>query len=269
MYDFNFRTYDAAIGRFLQVDLLADWAPSWTPYRFGFDNPITYWDPLGLFESKREARRYRREERREARRNGESYSGAKVKKNKEGRYELRYQGSDGYVTKTESGELEYGAVASYTGPAIRGDKSNFFELVESQGGFMGEMVYGIADDGWLTVQRFNPFDTHTTHLSGDYASRDEYTMGFINTAATFVPVGRGAAAVKSVAPRGIIITNRLNAAQFSKVTKGTAIARMHPKSRGRLNRLTNKGIDKANNKVETGNILFSPVKSLGNKQNEK
>ena len=48
--DFNFRTYDAGIGRFWQVDILADWATDLTPYRFGFNNPVRYADPLGLWE---------------------------------------------------------------------------------------------------------------------------------------------------------------------------------------------------------------------------
>jgi hypothetical protein len=40
------------------VDPLADLAPGWTPYRYGFNNPILYTDPLGLFESKSAAQQY-------------------------------------------------------------------------------------------------------------------------------------------------------------------------------------------------------------------
>jgi RHS repeat-associated protein len=45
-----FRTYDPAIGRFWQVDPLAEAAPAWTSYRFGFNSPIIYSDALGLRE---------------------------------------------------------------------------------------------------------------------------------------------------------------------------------------------------------------------------
>src|SRR5690554_5148151 len=42
--------YDPAIGRWTSVDPLADLAPGWTPYRYGFNNPVRYTDPTGLFE---------------------------------------------------------------------------------------------------------------------------------------------------------------------------------------------------------------------------
>ncbi len=48
--DFNARSYDPQLGRFLQVDPMAFLAQDWTPYRFAFNNPISINDPSGLFE---------------------------------------------------------------------------------------------------------------------------------------------------------------------------------------------------------------------------
>jgi RHS repeat-associated protein len=48
MYDANFRGYDPQIGRFWQIDPLADVTPDWSPYSFALDNPISFNDPLGL-----------------------------------------------------------------------------------------------------------------------------------------------------------------------------------------------------------------------------
>jgi RHS repeat-associated protein len=45
------RYYDSDVARFLSVDALAGLAPSWTPYRYAFNNPISYSDPTGNFES--------------------------------------------------------------------------------------------------------------------------------------------------------------------------------------------------------------------------
>lgn len=48
-YDTDFRQYDPQIGRFKAIDPLADFAGSINPYNFGFNNPISFNDPLGLF----------------------------------------------------------------------------------------------------------------------------------------------------------------------------------------------------------------------------
>src|SRR5690554_73319 len=54
----DFRQYDAAIGRFNVMDALSELAPNYTPYRYGFNNPVFWSDPSGLFESWDAARRY-------------------------------------------------------------------------------------------------------------------------------------------------------------------------------------------------------------------
>lgn len=50
LYDFNVRTYDAQLGRFLNSDPAAELAYDWTGYRFGFNNPVSLSDPTGLWE---------------------------------------------------------------------------------------------------------------------------------------------------------------------------------------------------------------------------
>ncbi|UII34120.1 hypothetical protein LVD17_09870 [Fulvivirga ulvae] len=49
-YDTPFRQYDPATGRFNGVDALAHMTPTLTPYRFGFNNPVSFNDPTGLNE---------------------------------------------------------------------------------------------------------------------------------------------------------------------------------------------------------------------------
>ncbi len=46
--DFDTRLYDAPIGRFGNVDALPDLSRRWSPYVFGYDNPLRFVDPDGM-----------------------------------------------------------------------------------------------------------------------------------------------------------------------------------------------------------------------------
>lgn len=48
LYDFNARTYDQQLGRFIQRDPLASFGTTLSPYLYGSDNPILRNDPFGL-----------------------------------------------------------------------------------------------------------------------------------------------------------------------------------------------------------------------------
>jgi RHS repeat-associated protein len=50
-YDFGARNYDAALGRWMNVDPLADIQPDKTPYHFVSNNPITRVDPTGMLDT--------------------------------------------------------------------------------------------------------------------------------------------------------------------------------------------------------------------------
>ena len=49
LYETNFRSLDPQIGRFWQLDPMADAAFEYSPFVYGNNNPLTFNDPLGLF----------------------------------------------------------------------------------------------------------------------------------------------------------------------------------------------------------------------------
>jgi RHS repeat-associated protein len=51
LYDAHHRMYDPQIGRFGQVDPLADGTPYYSPYSFASNNPISHIDPFGLTDT--------------------------------------------------------------------------------------------------------------------------------------------------------------------------------------------------------------------------
>ena len=46
----DFRQYDVALGRFYSIDALSELAYDYTPYRYGYNNPIFWSDATGLYE---------------------------------------------------------------------------------------------------------------------------------------------------------------------------------------------------------------------------
>ena len=50
LYDFGARMYDPELCRWHVVDPMAALSPNITPYRYGFNNPIRFTDPNGMYE---------------------------------------------------------------------------------------------------------------------------------------------------------------------------------------------------------------------------
>jgi len=71
---FGARYYDSDLSNWISVDPILDIAPSWTPYRYGFQNPVKYIDNYGLYESRNKAERKQRRLVRKMERHGKDIS---------------------------------------------------------------------------------------------------------------------------------------------------------------------------------------------------
>lgn len=78
------------------IDPLAEKGVNLTPYRYGFNSPVMYTDPFGLFESRKEAREYRREH---------GISGS-IRKDKDGSYSINDKTNHVSYTKGTEGSGE-------------------------------------------------------------------------------------------------------------------------------------------------------------------
>ena len=61
LYDYGWRGYDVATGRFTTMDPLCEKYYSISPYAYGLNNPVLYIDYAGLFSTKDDAEKYRQE----------------------------------------------------------------------------------------------------------------------------------------------------------------------------------------------------------------
>jgi RHS repeat-associated protein len=285
--EMTFRQYDNALGRFMAIDPLAEFYHDLTPYRFGFNNPVYWTDPLGLIEKSVVNDIFNR-----------SGSGKTVWKNDgfagfytdDGGYvgytsdDTDYNSSPGAVTNLPEVTVKVGddnsskwAAITTTGAIYRTkwyDNANFSEKKlnlrekwSNSDNLAAGFSYGLANDAFQVIQTFdfdlipgreNPLTGSRANLNIDGTTNYNPTDGFVNTLSFALPFARGAKPLQSAVPKGLGYVQKFNAAQFSKLFKGN-LSKLSPGKRSWANYFLNKGVNTLNNQLSNGLIVMKTI----------
>jgi RHS repeat-associated protein len=160
-----FRSYDPAIGRWWQADPLAALAPEQSPYRFGFNSPMNFGDPLGLFETREEAKEYKKEHGTHGR----------VRQLDDGTFAIVHKKSGGFISKSSEHGVFSGVLAKRGGNVgtISPYNPTLWDRMAESDNFFVSIAYNQADVFYAGFQALNPLDTRVMHLGhGEVTQND-------------------------------------------------------------------------------------------------
>ncbi|WP_298955485.1 RHS repeat-associated core domain-containing protein [uncultured Nonlabens sp.] len=205
-YDVSARNYDPALGRWMNVDPLAE--QTMEPYLYAGNNPIRYTDPTGMSKEDYvlgENGYYWDENVRsadDADLGGNEYIGKSII-DVNNHYE-----ENNYFSSLFGIRADWGTNVG-TPPAEVYSSSltdTWADDWENSGTFLGDLTYGIANDLNVMGQAFNPFDNEITSLSGRGLNDAEITEHGLMGLANFMPAAKGVQGIKS--PAGASIQSR-------------------------------------------------------------
>lgn len=151
----EFRSYDAAIARWVHVDAYVHLAPNWSPYRFGFNNPVYYMDPDGLFETRDKAKDHAKQE---GIRTG-LFSRNKIRKQSDGTFAI--ENKKEHTSTSRVKDNEGNDLGVHTGVLVdAGRKTNAYtRSLAISGSYIGGMGFelGYAKDNYNSSSIFFRF----------------------------------------------------------------------------------------------------------------
>ncbi len=235
-YDTPFRKYDAGLGRFNGIDLLANVVPGVSPYQFGFNSPVSFNDPLGLIPGCPECLpelvitatplpTISQTLNVGGAILGEQLGAVTIENQVTVSYSI-----GGFINGGQpqgKPEIHIDGLQSKQGIFVNSGEltintPDFIDRWASSNGFVASITYPAADGLFLTAQFFKFWDLSRTHLNGQAAVGDDLTDGFVSTASLFLPikgvrVARGARGLWKLTDEGSSVIKRHS--QFGKIFK--------------------------------------------------
>ncbi|HTF17559.1 MAG TPA: RHS repeat-associated core domain-containing protein, partial [Chryseolinea sp.] len=224
LYDFDWRQYDATIGRTITQDPHADLYWDVSPYSFLVNNPFNTLDPTGMDTLSSKAA-------------GFDWNSVKEGDVVDGNTVLPSvvvqddgTGDPGTSTVPSDATANSNLIRPIPEPpthTLRQWEPSFAERWEMADDPISNLTYNTADNVYVTMHIFMPWKS-PTHISAQPVQGYDGIEAFAGTAMLAQPYMRQAKALGTV-----------NATQFSSKFRGTFITRMSPPMRGRLNRAYN------------------------------
>uniref|UniRef100_UPI00068841ED RHS repeat domain-containing protein n=1 Tax=Riemerella columbina TaxID=103810 RepID=UPI00068841ED len=299
LYYYGARYYDPRVSIFLNVDPLVE--KTMQPYAYTNNNPIMLIDPTGMegegwieqLQNGKKTYTYNPNINTisDAKLVGYNnvtnvYSSANVSMESilgMGGYSYSLN-SDGSVTDNQNNPI-YNSFVTKAGTTINAPNGSFITQWDgdrgilgnwaNSEGILGQLSYGVINNFYLAAQVVD-FDLlgkdHVNPLTGSraYTNLDgtpQYDSGerAIAFSGAFNPVSPKFLPASSLRVSKDILTP-LTASQFSKLFKGTSLARATPKVRGNINRGINKVLNKINNVNTLKNGTVGSLKPLKEKE---
>ena len=284
LYYYGARYYEPRLSLWMSTDIEKEKYPDVTPYCYVANNPVKRKEINGedwveengvytynpLVSNVADAAKFCSNETKYLFPSGKLYA-------KDGSYSYDLE-VGGHVRDSYTKEIMVGRTTTKAGSVIINNNQyisskelSFVERWSNSDDFLAQVTYSMVNDVYICVRAFscgalskpeweNPI---TGACFGNLDGTPNYKQidAVAGVASWTMGSLKGLSGVKLAA--GFKPFNKLNAAQFSKMFKGTTINRMKPSTRGAINRQINSGIEQTNKYVGEGKAVLPVSKGVG------